>query len=261
MKKTLLLAAITAAVSTAATAATQTLQAVNNPVNAAFTATDYSGSFNIPQFNQPGQTLTGVSLKITGDGRSQITNNGLQQDTFGGNFTVTFTISGFGGGPFGNNTIVSVPNALLAPGASTPFGTGSASGSVNVTGPLGGFAGAVMSKLGVVPQQIAGGDIYPALEKGTIDAAEWVGPYDDEKLGFYKVAKNYYFPGWWEPGPAIHFFINKKAWTDLPQEYKEAFQAAAYEANVTMMAEYDALNPTALRRLVQNKVQDRKSVV
>ena len=142
MKKTLLLAAITAAVSTAATAATQTLQAVNNPVNAAFTATDYSGSFNIPQFNQPGQTLTGVSLKITGDGRSQITNNGLQQDTFGGNFTVTFTISGFGGGPFGNNTIVSVPNALLAPGASTPFGTGSASGSVNVTGPLGGFAGA-----------------------------------------------------------------------------------------------------------------------
>jgi TRAP-type mannitol/chloroaromatic compound transport system substrate-binding protein len=54
-------------------------------------------------------------------------------------------------------------------------------------------------------------DIYPALEKGTIDAAEWVGPYDDEKLGFYKVAKNYYFPGWWEPGPAIHFFVNKEA--------------------------------------------------
>jgi TRAP-type mannitol/chloroaromatic compound transport system substrate-binding protein len=94
-----------------------------------------------------------------------------------------------------------------------------------------------------VPQQIAGGDIYPALEKGTIDAAEWVGPYDDEKLGFYKVAKNYYYPGWWEPGPVIHFFVNKKEWDKLPKEYQEAFQAAAYEANVTMMAEYDHKNP------------------
>ena len=65
--------------------------------------------------------------------------------------------------------------------------------------------------LGAVPQQIAG-DIYPALEKGTIDAAEWVGPYDDEKLGFCKVAKNYYYPGWWELGPVIHF-VNKKEWT------------------------------------------------
>ncbi|MFL6933727.1 MAG: TRAP transporter substrate-binding protein, partial [Xanthobacteraceae bacterium] len=66
---------------------------------------------------------------------------------------------------------------------------------------IGGFAGKVMAKLGAVPQQIAGGDIYPALEKGTIDAAEWVGPYDDEKLGFVKVAPHYYFPGWWEGGP------------------------------------------------------------
>ncbi|MDF3035864.1 MAG: twin-arginine translocation signal protein, partial [Paucimonas sp.] len=62
---------------------------------------------------------------------------------------------------------------------------------------VGGFAGRVLQQLGVVPQQIAGGDIYPALEKGTIDAAEWVGPYDDEKLGFHKVAPNYYAPGWW----------------------------------------------------------------
>jgi TRAP-type mannitol/chloroaromatic compound transport system substrate-binding protein len=109
----------------------------------------------------------------------------------------------------------------------------------------------------MVTQQIPGSDIYPALEKGTIDAAEWVGPYDDEKLGFFKVAKNYYFPGWWEPGPAIHFFVNKKAWDALPAEYKEAFQAAAYEANVTMMAEYDDKNPAALRRLVQQGVQLR----
>ena len=66
---------------------------------------------------------------------------------------------------------------------------------------IGGFAGRVLQKLGVVPQQLAGGDIYPALEKGTIDAAEWVGPYDDEKLGFNKIAPHYYYPGWWEGGP------------------------------------------------------------
>jgi len=122
---------------------------------------------------------------------------------------------------------------------------------------IAGLGGVVFSQLGMVTQQIPGSDIYPALEKGTIDAAEWVGPYDDEKLGFFKVAKNYYFPGWWEPGPAIHFFVNKKAWDALPAEYKEAFQAAAYEANVTMMAEYDDRNPAALRRLVQQGVQLR----
>jgi hypothetical protein len=63
---------------------------------------------------------------------------------------------------------------------------------------IGGYAGRTFQKLGSVPQQIAGGDIYPALEKGAIDAAEWVGSYDDEKLGFSKVAKYYYYPGWWE---------------------------------------------------------------
>ncbi len=120
---------------------------------------------------------------------------------------------------------------------------------------IGGLGGAVFSELGVVPQQIAAGDIYPALEKGTIDAAEWVGPYDDEKLGFYKVAKNYYYPGWWEPGPVIHFFVNKKEWDKLPKEYQEAFQAAAYESNVTMMAEYDHKNPAALSKLLQNGVK------
>jgi TRAP-type mannitol/chloroaromatic compound transport system substrate-binding protein len=120
---------------------------------------------------------------------------------------------------------------------------------------IAGLGGAVWSALGMVTQQIPGSDIYPALEKGTIDAAEWVGPYDDEKLGFHKVAKNYYYPGWWEPGPVIHFFINKDAWAKLPKEYQEAFQAAAYEANVTMMAEYDHKNPIALRSLVQQGVK------
>ena len=108
---------------------------------------------------------------------------------------------------------------------------------------IGGFAGQVLQKLGVVPQQIPGGDIYPALEKGTIDAAEWVGPYDDEKLGFYKVAKYYYYPGWWEGGPELDLMVNTKAWADLPKDYQAILEAACYEANVDMMAKYDALQP------------------
>ena len=123
---------------------------------------------------------------------------------------------------------------------------------------IAGLGGTVFSQLGVVPQQIAGGDIYPALEKGTIDAAEWIGPYDDEKLGFYKVAKNYYYPGWWEPSTCFHFFVNKKEWDKLPKDYQEAFQAAAYEANVTVMAEYDHKNPIALSKLLQNGVKLQK---
>ena len=85
---------------------------------------------------------------------------------------------------------------------------------------IGGWAGKTLQKLGAIPQQIAGGDIYPALEKGTIDAAEWVGPYDDEKLGFYKVAKYYYYPGWWEGGTALHFYINTDKWAALPKAYQ-----------------------------------------
>ena len=120
-----------------------------------------------------------------------------------------------------------------------------------------GFGGRVMAKLGVVPQQIAGGDIYPALEKGTIDAAEWVGPYDDEKLGLYKVAKYYYYPGWWEGGPELDLFVNTKAWSELPKDYQAILEAACAEANIDCMAKYDALNPPALRRLVAAGVQLR----
>jgi TRAP-type mannitol/chloroaromatic compound transport system substrate-binding protein len=122
---------------------------------------------------------------------------------------------------------------------------------------IAGFAGQVMAKLGVVPQQIAGGDIYPALEKGTIDAAEWVGPYDDEKLGFFKVAQYFYYPGWWESGPTINLFINTAKWAELPAHYKAAVQNAAAYANNIMMARYDVLNPQALKRLVANGVQLR----
>src|SRR5262245_58173932 len=114
---------------------------------------------------------------------------------------------------------------------------------------VGGFAGTVLAKLGVVPQQIPASDIYPALERGTIDAAEWVGPHDDEKLGFYKVAKFYYTPGWWEGSAMISQLVNIKAWEALPQNYRDAFETACTEQNLLMPAKYDALNPPALRRL------------
>ena len=115
---------------------------------------------------------------------------------------------------------------------------------------IGGFAGAVMSKLGVVPQQIGGGDIYPSLEKGTIDGAEWVGPYDDEKLGFYKVAKYYYYPGWWEGGAMLHMVVNGPKWAELPKHYQAILTQAGEAAHNWMVAKYDAVNAGALRRLV-----------
>jgi TRAP-type mannitol/chloroaromatic compound transport system substrate-binding protein len=118
-----------------------------------------------------------------------------------------------------------------------------------------GIGGEVMARLGAVPQQLPGGEIYAALEKSTIDAAEWVGPYDDEKLGFYKVAPHYYYPGWWESNSMYSFFVGTKAWEALPKEYQAAFEAAAAEANIDMMAEYDFKNPPALLRLVANGVK------
>ena len=115
---------------------------------------------------------------------------------------------------------------------------------------IGGFPGRVLQKLGGVPQQIAGGDIYPALEKGTIDAAEWVGPYDDEKLGFYKVAPHYYSPGWWEGGSMLFAFVNVDKWNSLPKAYQHVLEQAAHYTNTWMMAKYDQLNPPALKRLL-----------
>ncbi len=115
---------------------------------------------------------------------------------------------------------------------------------------IGGFAGKVLERMGGVPQNIPGGEIYAALEKGTIDATEWVGPYDDQKLGFNKVAPFYYYPGWWEGGPQLDFFINDKAFNALSAENKAIVQAAAAEAHTVMQARYDARNPTALKQLV-----------
>ncbi|OXT00746.1 ABC transporter substrate-binding protein [Notoacmeibacter marinus] len=122
---------------------------------------------------------------------------------------------------------------------------------------IGGMGGKIIEKLGVVPQQIAGGDIYAALEKGTIDATEWVGPYDDAKLGFNKVAQYYYYPGWWEGGPVLNTMVNLDKWNELPDAYKAVLEVACRAANTDMMANYDAKNPAALKQLLNEGAQLR----
>lgn len=118
-----------------------------------------------------------------------------------------------------------------------------------------GLGGEVMSRLGVNVQVLPGGEIFLALDRGAIDAAEWVGPYDDEKLGLNEAANYYYYPGWWEPGATLEVQVNQSAWDQLPQEYQEVFKAAAYEANINMLAQYDSLNGEALARLVEGGTQ------
>jgi TRAP-type mannitol/chloroaromatic compound transport system substrate-binding protein len=122
---------------------------------------------------------------------------------------------------------------------------------------IGGLAGQVLAKLGAAPQQVSGGDIYPALERGTLDAAEWIGPYDDDKLGFAKVARFYYYPGWWEGGVASHFLVNLQKWSELPEPYQAAFTNAAAYVNTDVLAKYDARNPAALKRIVAGGAQLR----
>lgn len=112
------------------------------------------------------------------------------------------------------------------------------------------FAGQVLARMGAVPQNIPGGEIYQALEKGTIDAAEWVGPYDDQKLGFNKVAPYYYYPAWWEGGPQLDYMINTKAYAGLSAENKAIIESAAAYTHIEMQAKYDAKNPIALKQLV-----------
>lgn len=118
-----------------------------------------------------------------------------------------------------------------------------------------GFGGEVLSRLGVVPQTLAGGDIYPALERGAIDATEFVGPYDDEKLGFYKAAKFYYYPGFWEGSTMVSLYINIEQWNKLPKFYQMVLETACAEANIHMMAQYDSKNPPALQKLLDQGVQ------
>jgi len=119
---------------------------------------------------------------------------------------------------------------------------------------IGGFAGTILAKVGLVPQQLAAGDIYPALEKGTLDACEWVGPYDDEKLGFYKIAKYYYYPGWWEGCGQGHNLINLGKWNELPKSYQAAIVTASGDQWAWVLGKYDYVNPAALKRLVSQGV-------
>jgi TRAP-type mannitol/chloroaromatic compound transport system substrate-binding protein len=122
---------------------------------------------------------------------------------------------------------------------------------------IAGMGGQIMQKLGVVPQVLAAGDIYPALERGTLDAVEFSGPYDDEKLGFVKVAKYYYYPGFWEGGAQPSLYVNMPKWNELPAHYKAVLEAACAEANAMCVAKYDAQNAEAIRRLVGQGVQLR----
>ena len=122
-----------------------------------------------------------------------------------------------------------------------------------------GFGAEIFSALGAsVKRDIASADIYPAFASGVIDASELVGPYDDEKQGLYKVARFYYYPGWWEPAGRITFYVNKEQWDQLPPSYQAAFEAAAAEVDIRMLANYDAWNPPAIRRLVQKGTQLRR---
>ena len=116
---------------------------------------------------------------------------------------------------------------------------------------IGGFGGRIIERIGVEPVNLPADQIYQALEEGTIDAAEFVGPYDDEKLGFNRVAKYYYYPGWWEGGVAATNMINLERWNALPKTYQEAVRTGSALANTILTARYDTLNPTALRTLVE----------
>jgi TRAP-type mannitol/chloroaromatic compound transport system substrate-binding protein len=123
---------------------------------------------------------------------------------------------------------------------------------------IGGPGADVMSRLGVEVVSLPGGEILAALEDGTVDAAEWVGPYDDEKLGLHRAGEYYYYPGWWEPGVTLEIQINLAAWNGLPPTYQKALETAATQANVMMLALYDSRNNAALQRLLAGGTQLRR---
>jgi TRAP-type mannitol/chloroaromatic compound transport system substrate-binding protein len=115
-----------------------------------------------------------------------------------------------------------------------------------------GIGGEIMSRLGVTVQTLAAPEIYPALERGAIDAVEWVGPHDDERMGLHQVARYYYYPGWWEPGVTVGLLIGRRAYDELPAAYQQALWTACGETFCDRMAAYDAANPPALERLIRD---------
>lgn len=119
-----------------------------------------------------------------------------------------------------------------------------------------GIGGEVFTRAGGTAVNIAGGDLYTSLKTGVIDATEWVGPYNDLALGFYEVAKYYYYPGWHEPGPTLELTVNKQAFESLPKDLQTIVEVAARAANQDMLDEYTARNNAALQKLVnEHKVQ------
>ncbi len=113
-----------------------------------------------------------------------------------------------------------------------------------------GLGGQVMSRAGANVQVLAGGEIFQALETGLIDATEWVGPYDDQILGFNRVASFYYAPGWHEPGPSLGTYINLDVYNSLPEDIQNAIQTTSSAANIQMLADYDARNGGALAEIM-----------
>jgi TRAP-type mannitol/chloroaromatic compound transport system substrate-binding protein len=122
-----------------------------------------------------------------------------------------------------------------------------------------GLGGKVLAKAGGNAVLVAGGEIYTNLDRGVIDATEWVGPYHDLKMGFYKAAKYYYYPGWHEPGSGLEMMVNLDAWNSLPDDLKAIVETAAYRSNIWMLSEFEAKNNDALKILVnEHKVKLRK---
>ena len=115
-----------------------------------------------------------------------------------------------------------------------------------------GNQGRVLQKLGVTPVTLPGGEIFPALQSGAIDAAEWIGPYNDLALGFYQVCKYYYSPGYHEPGPNLQLMVNESAWRTLAPDLQAIVRTAAAAATRDMLAEYNARSGPALRALVKD---------
>jgi TRAP-type mannitol/chloroaromatic compound transport system substrate-binding protein len=123
---------------------------------------------------------------------------------------------------------------------------------------LPGLGGKVMAQMGVNVQVLPGSELFLALERGALDAAEWVGPYDDQRLGLPRAARYYYYPGWWEPGPSVELLINRRAWEQLPMSYQKALEQAAQSMNLAMLSQYEARNQTALQALVAGDTQLRR---
>ncbi|AUH35526.1 TRAP transporter substrate-binding protein [Paracoccus tegillarcae] len=236
------------------------------------------GKFNIQVF-AAGELVPGLgAIDAAGDGTVEVAHsvgyyNWGRDPAFACGADLPFTLSARaksaynyqGGGIEAYNEFLSKYNLVSYPGGNTGVQMGgwyrkeinTLADMQGLKMRISGLAGRVLEKLGVVPQQIAGGDIYASLEKGTIDAAEWVGPYDDSKLGFQKVAPYYYYPGFWEGGPTVGFFVGKDKWDALPEAYQSIFRTACQAVDSNMLAKYDMKNPTALKELYANGAELR----